>query len=101
MDILGHVRGSPAYGANTWTSCPRRRSWRAKSRIWFCTPPGVSNEYGQMMPTRSASCCPAVPLAVCEDGVFLSNDGILASCSTRWTFTVTSLLVPAAPRGRL
>ena len=85
MDILGHVRGSPAWCEHLdLVPAPTQlageianmvlHTARRLERVW------------QMMPTRSAFCCPAVPLFVCKDGVFLSNDGILASCSTRWTF---------------
>src|SRR5690349_1595459 len=42
-------------GASTLTSCPRAISASARSTMWFCTPPGTSNEYGDTMPIRTSA----------------------------------------------
>lgn len=41
---------SSSAGASTETSWPRRIRCSARSRMWNCTPPGTSQEYGQTMP---------------------------------------------------
>ena len=37
-------------GASTETSCPALIKYSAKSLTWLCTPPGVSQLYGQTSP---------------------------------------------------
>src|SRR4051794_399425 len=45
---------SSSPGARTLTWWPSAMSVSARSRTWFCTPPGTSNEYGQTIPIRNA-----------------------------------------------
>src|SRR2546430_8033044 len=53
---------SSSAGARTLTSCPSPISVSARSRTWFCTPPGTSNEYGHTIPTRMPPPLPPHPL---------------------------------------
>src|SRR5436305_4901538 len=53
---------SSSAGASTLTSCPSASSVSVRSRTWFCTPPGTSNEYGQTMPIRMPPPLPPHPL---------------------------------------
>ena len=48
----GGSGASSSAGASTLTSWPSAISVSARSRTWFCTPPGTSKEYGQTMPMR-------------------------------------------------
>src|SRR5436305_13371188 len=49
-------------GASTLTSWPSPIRVSARSRMWFCTPPGTSNEYGHTIPTRMPPPLPPHPL---------------------------------------